>query len=43
VLILQETADKTGNCPPLGVGVLVMDHVLPFHASAKVNSVPDLL
>jgi hypothetical protein len=39
----HDTPESALNVAPDGVGVDWIDHVLPFHASARDSSVPELL
>jgi hypothetical protein len=43
VLEVHETPEKVGSVPPVGLGVEGIDHEVPLKASARVDSVPDLL
>jgi hypothetical protein len=39
---VQDTPFKRLPSAPEGLGVVSIDHALPFHASARVSSAPEL-
>ena len=39
---VQDTPPRALPCAPEGLGVAWTDHEVPFHASARVTSIPEL-